>query len=129
MKKQPSTWYTFIHAKCPRCNHGNLFANKNPYALRNISEMNNRCPICGYNFFPETGFYWGAMYVSYVLTVGFSAISVVVIGLIFHWNLPVLIAGNAVLLALGFPLFFRYARVLWLLLNSSFDPSAFEKFK
>jgi hypothetical protein len=47
---------------------------------------------------------------SYVFTVVFSAINVVLIGLAFGFEIIPLIVGNALLLCLSFPLFFRYSR-------------------
>lgn len=120
--------YALICAKCPHCHRGDMFLNKNPYAFNDMTKMPAHCPVCGISFFPETGFYWGAMYISYVITVFFSAINVVVIGLLSGWNIYALLIGNALLLGLGFPLFFRFARVLWLQLNMPFSKEEFEKF-
>jgi len=89
--------------------------------------MNERCAVCGQTFYPETGFYYGAMYMSYIMTVLFSAISLVLIGVLSHWDLYTLIFGNAFLLVLGFPFFFRYARVLWLHVNVRFDKDEYNK--
>lgn len=122
-----SNWYAFIHAKCPNCHHGNMFSNKNPYALNEMSNMPAHCPVCGISFFPETGFYWGSMYISYVVTVLFSAVNVVLLGFITSWNMYALVLGNALLLAAGFPLFFRYSRVIWLQLNMPFNKEAYKK--
>ncbi len=126
--KKRSLWYAFIHANCPHCHHGNMFINKNPYNLKNMSEMHLNCRVCGISFFPETGFYWGSMYMSYVITVFFSVINVVLIGVLSHWNLYALVIGNALLLAVGFPLFFRYARVIWLQINMPFNAEVSKKF-
>ena len=124
--KQESRWYAFIHAKCPRCHHGAMFLNKNPYNLRDMSKMYPECPACGLSYFPETGFYWGAMYMSYGFTILSSILNVILIGLIFGFEIYPLIIGNTLILILGFPLFFRYARVIWLHLNSSFSKEEFE---
>jgi hypothetical protein len=129
MAKEESHWYAFTHAKCPHCHHGEMFVNRNPYAIMSMSKMPSHCALCGRSFFPETGFYWGAMYMSYVMTVMFSAVNVVMIGFIFGWDMCLLIGGNTLLLIGSFPLFYRYARVLWLQLNTPFSPEAFEKTK
>lgn len=129
MRDKENHWYAFTHAKCPHCHHGNMFVNKNPYALHDISNMPSHCPVCGISFFPETGFYWGSMYMAYVITVIASAVSVVLLGILSGWNLPVLVIGNAVLLIIGFPLYFRYARVVWLQLNMPFSKELFEKYQ
>ena len=55
--------------KCPQCFEGNLFTHK-AYNLRNLSGMPPNCPICAEDFAREPGFYFGAAYVSYALTVG-----------------------------------------------------------
>jgi hypothetical protein len=126
-KNNESHWSAFVHAKCPHCHHGDMFVNKNPYALGQMSEMHLKCPVCNISFFPETGFYWGSMYMSYVLTVMFSAVNVVLIGLISGWNMYALIVGNAVMLIIAFPIFFRYSRVLWLQLNMPFDREIYNR--
>lgn len=123
--RKESHLYAFLFMKCPCCHHGDMFKTKNPYRLKDLSNMPANCPICGQSFFPETGFYWGAMYMSYILTVLFSIINVTLIWLIFGFHLWALIIGNIVLLVLAFPLFFRYSRVIWLQLNVPFRKEAF----
>jgi len=125
--KKESNLYSFIHAKCPHCHHGDMFVNKNPYALKVMSHMPKSCPVCGRSYFPETGFYWGAMYMSYMLTVFSSIFNVILIGLIFGFEMYPLIIGNTLLLIILYPLFFRYARVMWLQFNTPFSKEAFEK--
>jgi hypothetical protein len=126
-QKKESRWYAFLHAKCPRCHHGDMFLNKNPYRFRDMSKMPAACPVCRLDYSPETGFYWGAMYMSYGLTIFSSILNVIIIGLIFGFEIYPLIIGNTIILILGFPLFFRYSRVIWLHLNSSFSKEEFEK--
>ena len=99
-----------------------------PLIMMDLSLPLRRFFGTGISFFPETGFYWGSMYISYVITVLFSAVNVVVIGLLSGWNIYALLIGNAILLGLGFPLFFRFSRVLWLQLNMPFSKEEFEKF-
>lgn len=89
--------------------------------------MPKNCPVCGWTFFPETGFYWGAMYMSYMLTVFSSVFNVIFIGLVFGFEIYPLIIGNTILLIILYPLFFRYARVMWLQFNTPFSREAFEK--
>ena len=125
--KKESNLYSFIHAKCPHCHYGDMFVNKNPYGLKDMSKMNKNCLVCGRSFFPETGFYWGAMYMSYMLTVFSSIFNVIFIGLIFGFEIYPLIIGNTILLIILYPLFFRYARVMWLQFNTPFSMEAFER--
>lgn len=127
VSKKEGKLRAFIHAKCPHCHHGDMFVNKNPYALKDMSKMPKSCPVCGRSYFPETGFYWGAMYMSYMLTVFSSIFNVILVGLIFGFEIYPLIIGNTLLLIIAYPIFFRYARVMWLHFNTPFSKEAFEK--
>ena len=55
--------------RCPGCREARLFKVRNPYRLRSINDMHPACPQCGENFLREPGFYFGAAYVNYALTV------------------------------------------------------------
>jgi len=74
--------------KCPNCREGSLFVNSNPYRLRDLNKMHERCSKCNLKFSLEPGFYQGAAYVSY----GFQVLnSLIVFNLIFwfttiHWK-------------------------------------------
>jgi len=119
-------WYSLLFMKCPRCHHGNLFNDPNPYHLKHITDMPPKCAVCGQIYFPEVGFYWGAMYMSYGLTVFFSGVNVAMLWLIFGFSLYGLVIGNAVLLLAGLPLYYRYSRAVWLMFFVSFSNEAFD---
>ncbi|RPG81643.1 MAG: DUF983 domain-containing protein [Crocinitomicaceae bacterium TMED114] len=55
--------------RCPACREGRLFQVRNPYRPRTINAMHAACPACQADFEREPGFYFGAAYVSYALTV------------------------------------------------------------
>ncbi|MEL6924222.1 MAG: DUF983 domain-containing protein, partial [Bacteroidota bacterium] len=52
--------------KCPRCRQGDLFSH-GAFGSK-FTEMPERCPNCGQNYMPEPGFYYGAMFISYIWT-------------------------------------------------------------
>ena len=64
--------YSILGQKCPRCQEGPLFINKNPYKLKNWDKMHSDCPVCELHYEREPGFFQGAMYVSYALGVALS---------------------------------------------------------
>lgn len=64
--------YTIVTLKCPSCGKGNLFKYQNPYKLKHLYDMNTNCPLCNQDFEIEPGFYWGAMYLSYILNAFWS---------------------------------------------------------
>jgi len=48
------------HWRCPNCGRGRLF--------RGVFRMLPRCPECGLSYFPEQGYYLGAMIINYAVT-------------------------------------------------------------
>ncbi len=77
--------------------------------------MNDRCPKCDVALEPEPGFYQGAMYVGYGITIA----CIIVISLILYttvnpsseWTYIATIIGFMVCIA---PLNYRYSRILYL---------------
>jgi uncharacterized protein (DUF983 family) len=108
---------SFLKGKCPRCEQGDVFVSSNPYNLPKMAKMNDRCSHCDLDFNPETGFYWGATYMSYAITVAFSCFTFVVSTLIFGFMNSLslyYVLVNGILLVLLSPVFFRYSRLSWL---------------
>jgi len=106
--------------KCPRCGKGKVFVSRNPYNLKLMLATNKECSECHLDFIPEIGFYWGATYVAYAITVAFSGFTFLISTLIFGFmnSLNIYYVGvNAVLLVIFSPVFFRFSRMLWLWLN------------
>lgn len=106
--------YSIIKMKCPNCHDGHLFKNPNPYNLPEISDMPERCEHCHFKYEIETGFFYGAMYVSYALTI---LLVVAFLLLIYVLNindfvLSLLIFGG--ILVVVFPVVFRLSRSIWL---------------
>ncbi len=58
-----------IEARCPRCREGQIF--KYPWwRVGNFSQMHEHCPHCGLRFETEPGLFFGAMFISYAISVG-----------------------------------------------------------
>lgn len=67
------------------------------------------------DFENETGFYYGAMYVSYAFSVGLSLINFIWTLLVFGLGkIWIFISINAVMLIILWPFIFRISRVLYL---------------
>ena len=100
--------------RCPRCLDGRVW--------RRFLSMNAACPVCGFVFDRESGYFAGAMVVSYVLAV--PILAAIVLALILVGGLDAVVAlliGNTAYLALV-PFIFRYSRVVWLHLDWLIDP-------
>lgn len=104
--------------KCPRCREGDLFCTHTAYK-KGFMKMNDKCPVCSQKSEIEIGFYYGAGYVSYALTVAISVSTFiawwVLIGLsvddnrVFYW-----LGFNALLLIILQPWLMRLSRTTWL---------------
>ena len=106
--------YSVINNKCPHCHEGNFWETSNPYDLSRFAKMNQRCPVCNEDFRRETGFYFGATYVSYALTVAFGLALFVALTVLFDIEtIPFLITFSVLLLIL-LPVFYRTARLIWI---------------
>jgi hypothetical protein len=85
--------------------------------------MNERCPVCGYEFERGPGYFLGAMLVGYVIEFPLL-LAGILLGrwLLPDWPLPwVFLAGCGAFLAVA-PAVFRISRVLFIHLDRSFDP-------
>jgi hypothetical protein len=103
-----------IALRCPRCLSGRVW--------RGFVSMNAVCPVCGLVFDRESGYFAGAMVVSYALAV--PILAAIVIALIILGGLDAVVAliiGNTAYLVLV-PFIFRYSRVVWLHLDWLIDP-------
>ena|SRR5690606_1583677 len=103
-----------LNCKCPNCKEGKMF-NKGGYLLMfRIPDMNKRCKVCNYEFERETGFFFGAMFVSYAL-----AAAEMITCLVLFWYLidlsPLKVFGIIVLIAILLSTInFKLSRSIWL---------------
>jgi uncharacterized protein (DUF983 family) len=101
--------------RCPRCGSAPLFTG--------LVRMAPRCPVCGLVFERETGYFIGAIYINYGLTVALAVAGYFVVE---AWLAPSpgwQVAGWGVFAVL-FPLWsFRYSKSLWLAIDHLVDPT------
>lgn len=112
--------YSIFYSKCARCSEGNVYESANPYNLKKFDALVINCSVCGQNNDPEPGFYFGAMYVSYGLTVGIGIVTSVVMILLSFSVLTIIITLSAILILLA-PLSFRWSRMIWLNMFVHYD--------
>ena len=62
------------HWRCPNCGRGRLF--------RGVFRMLSSCPECGLSYFPEQGYYVGAMIINYVATTA-CVVTIFLVSLLF----------------------------------------------
>lgn len=99
-----------------------MYVHPRIYTWKNIGEMYRLCPVCNTNLLPETGFYFGAAYVSWALTVALwvtvlvvlkilDALALIEFGFLTH-PVTFLTTGSVATLVL-FPYLFRVSRSIW----------------
>ena len=103
-----------LRLRCPRCGRAPLFDG--------LVRMRERCAACGLVFEREPGYFIGAIYINYALTIGLALCGYF---LLEAWLQPspgwqVGVWGTFAVL---FPLWsFRYSKALWLALDHLVDP-------
>ncbi len=113
--------YSVIWNKCPKCNKGDVFITNNAYDLKRFDKMHETCSCCAERFEKEPGYFYGAMYVSYALMVGWFvitwSINTFVIDVSTGYYLAFLISTTILFV----PLTFRISRLLWMNFFVKFD--------
>ena len=106
--------------RCPRCQRAPIFK-----ALpAGLWAMNEVCPVCGLRFERESGYFLGAMYVSYGLAVLTILPVSMFLAIVLRWPLALVMTIMIVQTLISMPIFFRYSRVLWLYFDRAVDPEA-----
>ncbi|HHC80091.1 MAG TPA: DUF983 domain-containing protein [Flavobacteriia bacterium] len=113
--------YSIFNNKCPKCHQGDFFEDSNPLHFKKILKMNTYCTHCGFKFQIEPSFFYGAMYISYGLTVGLSII-VFVIFYLLGLSLLYIFLAIFIALVLFTPLTLRLARLIYSNIFISYDP-------
>src|ERR1700733_7510525 len=80
------------HWRCPNCGRGPLF--------RGVFRMESRCPECGLSYFPEQGYYVGAMIINYIITTA-CVVAIFLLSLLFR-DFTTLSTNAKILLWMGF---------------------------
>ena len=90
--------------------------------------MNKQCHVCGQKFEPEPGFYFGAMFISYIFLGFFSLAFTGLLVFYFHLSLDLSIGLLLITLALMFLWNLRFSRSIWIHLMVKYDPKAAQNF-
>lgn len=105
--------------------------NKHAYQMKDFGKNHEKCSECGLKYEKEPGFFYGAMYVSYALTVAFSvAIGVAIFVLFPSSSYKVYMTAILVGLVVLMPISYRLSRVIWMNLFQHYeDPKTIESAK
>ena len=113
MWKKGSKFYSVRHNKCPRCQEGDFFVNRTAFRFKDNLKMHEKCSHCGLKYMIEPSFFYGAMYVSYAVTVA-MAVAVFVICQLLGLGLLTSLIAILVVLVLSNPFVMRLSRLLYI---------------
>ena len=83
---------------------------------------NERCPECNLKFEREQGYFLGALYFSYLLSIPPVLVLVLLLWWLTAWRFDVVLVAAFVAYLPLVPLVTRFARVVWLHVDRHFDP-------
>ena len=104
---------------CPQCRIGDLFFK--PWSMEKAYKMPDRCAHCSLNYVPEPGYWYGAMYLSYMVTAFWILAFALTAVFALHWNIYTTFALIIGLAVISHNFFFRFSRSLWIHLMVSYD--------
>ena len=108
-----------LHGRCPRCHEGAIF--RVP-VWRGYLAMHERCPVCGLKFEREPGYFLGAMYVSYLVSIPPVLALMLIFWRVLAWRFDLAVVGAFVAYLPLVPVVTRAARVVWMHVDRHFDP-------
>ena len=122
--KKGNKLYSIIYNCCPRCQSNKFWPKSNPY--KNISVKNGgdigSCENCNLKYEIEPGFWYGAMYVSYGVTVFLAfLVWLILYFLNKHMDIFIQIFIISFLILLFFPFVYFISRLIWINIFVSYE--------
>ncbi len=112
---------SILKYKCPRCRQGDLYTK--PFQFKDPVKMYDSCEVCGQETMPEPGFYYGAMFISYIFT---GWLCLFIIG-VCMWGFGLSVNQSFVILIivalLSYFKVLRLARSIWIHIAVKYDKS------
>jgi uncharacterized protein (DUF983 family) len=104
-----------------------MYKTSNAYVLSQTLKMHERCGHCQTKYKIEPSFFYGSMYVSYGVGIGFSVVAFLITFIILETSL-VLSFIAIVCTLIGFmPIIMRLSRNIWINLFMSYDAELAKK--
>jgi len=113
MLKKGSKLYSVFNNKCPQCQDGKFFRHGITLNLKKNLMVHENCESCGLKYMIEPSFFYGAMYVSYGLTVGLAVAIFIISYLLGLGLIGSFIAISVILVGLT-PLTMRVSRLIYI---------------
>ena len=121
MLKKGSKVNSILTGTCPRCQNESMYVEKNPYNLATVLKMNENCGHCGLKYQLEPSFFYGAMYVSYGLSIAFGVAAFIISNVFIGLGLIHSFIAIVITLILTYPIILRLSRNIWINMFVHFD--------
>lgn len=121
MLKKGTVINSILTGSCPKCQEESMYVEKNPYKLSTLYKMHDTCSHCHTQYKIEPSFFYGAMYVSYGVTVAIGVAVFVVLNLILQLNVLETFLGIVVVILALMPVTARISRNIYINLFIHFD--------
>ena len=107
--------------KCPRCREGDLFKTST-ISFQKPFEMLDSCPTCKQRYNPEPGYYYGAMFISYIFWGWFSILFCLTLVFLLNWSVNSAFVLLIIISSVFFVWIFRVSRSIWIHINVKYRP-------
>lgn len=104
---------SILTEKCPKCEKGKVFADKGNIFLLRLPRMNTHCSHCNHKFEKEPGYFFGSMFVSYVVAVGEMIIFFLIANQFIESYLKIVVLIGILSIVLS-TFNFRLSRMIWM---------------
>ena len=121
MLKKGITLNSILTGSCPKCHEESMYVEKNPYKLGSLYKMNETCSHCKTQYMIEPSFFYGAMYVSYGLTVAIGVAIFVTLNIILGLEVLPTFIGIVIGIIVLMPVTARLARNIYINMFIHFD--------
>ena len=128
MLKKTSKLHSILTGTCPRCHQESMYVNKNPYVITKLYQMHENCSSCGLKYKIEPSFFFGAMYVSYGLTIAIGVATYIIASAFLDMNVNEALVAISIGILLLMPVTARLARNIYIHMFVKFNPKWRQEF-
>jgi uncharacterized protein (DUF983 family) len=121
MLKKGTVIYSILTGSCPKCHEESMYEEKNPYHLKTLYKMHDKCSHCGTVYKIEPSFFYGAMYVNYALSIAFGVAFFVLTHFFLQTSLTVSFITLTIGLIACMPIIARLSRNIYINVFVHFD--------
>ena len=114
MLKKGSKLNSILTGSCPKCQEESMYVVKNPYLLKTLYKMNQECSHCKTHYEIEPSFFYGAMYVSYGVSIAFGFAFFIITKLLLQTSLATSFITIVIGLILLMPIIARLSRNIYI---------------